>query len=212
MDTAPAAHPQSATLALNRTSGAAALSRGTAQAANAAPATLGLLGAGMNIFLLAAQQAALLPLDALTLALGLFYGGLAQVLSGIFAWRRNQSLVATAFCAWGLFWLTLVGMLALPRAGIGDLPSSLALTSYLAFWVLFGVVLFFAALRLGRLLPLIFANLSLFLFLLALSETIASPALDQLAGWQGVLTALLAFYAGCAQLLNDAYRRPLLPT
>ena len=212
LDPAPLNNRNPAPLISGARSATACLSLHEASAERCAPVPLGLLGTGMTILLLGVQQATLLPLDAMMIAMGLFYGGLAQIIAGIFEWRRNQSFAATTFCAWGLFWLTLVGMVALPRAGIGDLPSPLALTSYLVLWGLFSGVLFIGALRLGRLLPLIFANLSLFLFLLALSEAHTLVALDRLAGWQGVLTGILAVYAGCAQMLNDIYRRPLLPT
>ncbi|WP_305044452.1 acetate uptake transporter [Geoalkalibacter sp.] len=180
--------------------------------ATSSPAPLGLLGWGLTIALLGIQQAALLPLDAMMIAMGLFYGGLAQIIAGIFEWRRHHSFAATAFSALGLFWLALVGVLALPRAGIGELPSALSLASFLTLWGLFSAVLCVGSLRLGRLLPLIFANFSLFLFLLALSEAGALPVLADLAGWQGLLTGVLAIYTGCAQVLNDVYRRRLFPT
>jgi uncharacterized protein len=172
---------------------------------------LGLLSSGMALLLLGLQQAGLLPLDTMTVAMGMFYGGLATIISGILEWRRNNSFTATAFCAYGLFWLTLVGMHALPRAGIGDPPGALAIGSYLTLWGLFSAVLFVGALQHGRMLSLVFANFTLFLALFALSEASGLPVFDLLAGWQGVLTGVLAVYAGGALLLNDVYRRPILP-
>lgn len=176
-----------------------------------APSPLGLLSSGMAFVLLGLQQAGLLPFDTMMVAMGLFYGGLTSVIAGILEWRRNHTFTATAFCAYGLFWLTLVGMHALPSAGIGDAPSALAMGSYLTLWGLFSAVLFFGALQQGRMLSLVFANVTLFLALFALSEASAQPLFYVLAGWQGVLTGVLAVYAGCALLLNDVYRRPIFP-
>lgn len=212
-DTPPAAERGFATLATSGGAVAAAPVLATAERqATTSPAPLGLLGWGMTISLLGIQQAGLLPLDTMMIVMGIFYGGLAQIIAGVLEWRRNHIFTATAFSALGLFWLALVGVLALPRAGIGEMPSALSLASFLTLWGLFSAVLCIGSLRLGRLLPLIFANFSLFLFLLALSEAGGIPALAGLAGWQGLLTGILAVYTGCAQILNDVYRRRLFPT
>lgn len=191
--------------------GAASLTADVAARETVSPSPLGLLSSGMAFVLLGLQQAGLLPFDTMMVAMGLFYGGLTSVIAGILEWRRNHTFTATAFCAYGLFWLTLVGMHALPGAGIGDAPSALAMGSYLTLWGLFSAVLFFGALQQGRMLSLVFANVTLFLALFALSEASGQSLFYLLAGWQGVLTGVLAVYAGCALLINDVYRRPIFP-
>lgn len=180
-------------------------------ATTANPAPLGLFGLGMTVMLFGLQQTGHFALDPLVSAVGLFYGGLAQIVGGILAWKRNHVFAATAFTSYGLFWLTLVGLMVFPRAGIGQAPSSLAMVSYLILWGLFSGVMFFAALPLGRIIAAVFVCLAAFFLLLSLGEALIVPALHHGAGWVGVGCGLLAGYLGFAQVLNDVYGRRIFP-
>jgi len=180
-------------------------------AATANPVPLGLFGFGMTTVLFSLRQAALIPFDPLILAIGLFYGGLAQIIAGLLAWRKNSTFDATSFISYGLFWLTLVGLVVLPRAGIGETPSSLAMVSYLTLWGMFTTVMVCAALPLGRLMVAVYALLGVFFFGLALGEAAALSWLTRLVGWEGVACGLLATYIGFAHVINDVYGRHILP-
>ena len=84
------------------------------------PAPLGLLGFGMTTVLLNLHNAGFFALGSMILAMGIFYGGLAQIIAGIQEWKKNNTFGATAFTSYGLFWLTLVALLILPKMGLAD--------------------------------------------------------------------------------------------
>ena len=70
------------------------------------PAPLGLMGFGMTTVLLNMHNAGFYPLDSMILAMGIFYGGIAQVIAGVMEWRKNNTFGTTAFTSYGLFWLS----------------------------------------------------------------------------------------------------------
>lgn len=72
------------------------------------PAPLGLLGFGMTTVLLNMHNAGFFALGSMILAMGIFYGGLAQIVAGIMEWKKNNTFGATAFFSYGCFWLSLV--------------------------------------------------------------------------------------------------------
>jgi succinate-acetate transporter protein len=78
------------------------------------PAPLGLMAFGMTTVLLNLHNAGFYGLDTMILAMGIFYGGIAQVIAGILEFRKGNTFGTTAFCSYGLFWLTLVFLLVFP--------------------------------------------------------------------------------------------------
>lgn len=175
------------------------------------PAPLGLLGFGMTTVLLNLHNAGLFPVDSMILAMGLFYGGLGQVIAGVQEWRKNNTFGATAFTSYGLFWLTLVGLLVLPKAGLAQAPSGAAMVAYLVMWGLFTAGMFIGSLRLSRTLQAIFGLLTALFFLLALGDALESPLIKTLAGWEGLLTGGLAMYCGLGQVINELHGRRVVP-
>ena len=89
--------------------------------ANAAP--LGLMGFGMTTVLLNLHNAGLFALGSMILAMGICYGGLAQIIAGILEFRKGNTFATTAFCSYGLFWLSLVALILLPEAGLDVAPA-----------------------------------------------------------------------------------------
>src|ERR1700687_2830696 len=83
------------------------------------PAPLGLLGFGMTTVLLNLHNAGFFALDSTILAVGVSYAGVARVVAGILEWKKNNTCGGTAFASYGFFWLTLVGILVLPKTGWG---------------------------------------------------------------------------------------------
>ena len=79
------------------------------------PAPLGLLGFGMTTVLLNIHNAGFYPLNTMILAMGIFYGGVAQIIAGIMEWKKGNTFGTTAFSSYGLFWLTLVGFFCFPK-------------------------------------------------------------------------------------------------
>ena len=81
------------------------------------PAPLGLMGFGMTTVLLNIHNAGFYPMNAMILSMGIFYGGIAQVIAGIMEWKKGNTFGTTAFTSYGLFWLSLVGIVLLPKSG-----------------------------------------------------------------------------------------------
>ena len=180
---------------------------------SANPAPLGLLGFGMTTMLLNFHNAGFYELNAMILAMGIFFGGLAQIIAGIEEWKKNNTFGATAFTSYGSFWLTFVALLLIPKTYFGtDFKSSeIAIGFYLLIWGLFTLFMFIGTLKLNRALQTIFLSLTVLFFLLAISFFIGSKSLRIFAGYEGIFCGLSAFYAGMAQILNEVYGRTVMP-
>jgi uncharacterized protein len=178
------------------------------------PAPLGLLGFGMTTVLLNLHNAGCYELNSMILAMGLCYGGTAQIIAGIMEWKKNNTFGTTAFTSYGLFWLSLVVLVVLPKfEPLARLATDkTAMASYLALWGVFTAVMFVGTLRLNRALQFVFASLVVLFFLLAYGDyTGASAAFNHFTGWEGVVCGLSAIYTGLAQVLNEVYGRTVLP-
>lgn len=95
------------------------------------PAPLGLMGFGMTTILLNIHNAGFFELNAMILAMGIFYGGMAQVIAGIMEFKKNNTFGTTAFTSYGFFWLSLVALNILPVMGYGEAANSLSMAAYL---------------------------------------------------------------------------------
>ena len=175
------------------------------------PAPLGLLGFGLTTVLLNFHNAGYYELNSMILAMGIFYGGLAQIIAGIMEWKKNNTFGTTAFTSYGLFWLTLVGLLFLPTLGLGSATSKIAFAAYFFMWGLFTFVMFLGTLRLNRALQFVFLSLTILFFLLAARDYLGSAAIGTLAGYEGIICGLSAVYAGLAQVLNEVYKKVVAP-
>ncbi len=176
------------------------------------PAPLGLMGFGMTTVLLNLHNAGFIALDTMILSMGIFYGGLAQVIAGIMEWKKGNTFASTAFISYGMFWLSLVALIALPHAGLGLAgPSGYSIPAYLAAWGVFTLVLFIGTLRLNRALQVVFATLTILFFMLAASDAMGSAAIGKAAGWVGLLCGASAIYTGLAQVLNEVNGKTVWP-
>ncbi len=175
------------------------------------PAALGLFGFGMTTVLLNLCNAGIIELNAMVLAMGIFYGGIAQVIAGIMEGRKNNTFGMTAFISYGFFWLSLVGLLVMPKLGWAASVNAATMVAYLSLWGLFTALLFIATLRLNRALQLIFLTLTILFLLLAAGDATGNPQVKHLAGYEGIFCGLTAIYTGAANVLNEVYGRELLP-
>ncbi len=169
------------------------------------PAPLGLMGFGMTTVLLNLHNAGFFALGSMILAMGIFYGGIAQIIAGAMEWKKGNTFATTAFCSFGLFWLSLVALIVFPSMGIGEKTSSLAMASYLAMWGLFTAVMFIGTLRFNRAMQFVFASLAILFFLLAIGDLTGNAAVTQLAGWEGMICGFSAIYTALAQVVNETY-------
>ncbi len=175
------------------------------------PAPLGLLGFGMTTVLLNIHNAGLFPINSMILAMGIFYGGLGQVIAGIMEWKKNNTFGTTAFTSYGLFWLSFVGLSVMPEIGWAEASSSIAMACYLFMWGLFTLGLFIGTLRISRALQVIFASLTALFWLLALGNFTGNASTLVFSGYVGIFCGLSAIYTALAQVLNELYRKELLP-
>ncbi len=176
------------------------------------PSPLGLLGFGMTTVLLNLHNAGFYELNSMILAMGICYGGLAQIIAGIMEWKKNNTFGTTAFISYGLFWLSLVALIVLAKLGWGAASNDTAMAAYLAMWGLFTAVMFVGTLRLNRALQVVFGTLAILFFMLAIGDyTNASAGFKHLTGYEGIVCGFSAIYTGLAQVLNELYGRVVLP-
>ncbi len=175
------------------------------------PAPLGLMGFGMTTVLLNLHNAGLFALGSMILAMGIFYGGLAQIIAGSMEWKKGNTFGTVAFTSYGLFWLSLVGLIVFPAMGIAKPVTTNGMVSYLAMWGLFTGLMFFGTLKANRAIQFVFLSLTILFFLLAIADATGSQTLKMIAGIEGIICGLSAIYTAIAEILNEVHGREVLP-
>ena len=175
------------------------------------PAPLGLLGFGMTTVLLNLHNAGFFPLDSMILAMGIFYGGLAQIFAGWMEWKKGNTFGLTAFLSYGLFWETLVFLILMAKWGCFEAQSEASMVAYLFMWGLFTFGMWIATLKHGKALQVVFFTLFVLFWLLALGDYTGSTVIKHIAGWEGLFCGFSAVYLALAQVLNESYDRTVLP-
>jgi len=179
------------------------------------PAPLGLLGFGLTTVLLNLHNAGLFGLDTMILAMGLAYGGLAQVIVGIMEYRNGNTFGMVAFSSYGLFWWSLVALILLPKSTLftGLTPySNASMAAYFFMWGLFTLAMFFGTLKANRVLQFVFMSLAILFFLLTTRELLGNPQwFNTICGIEGVIVGASAVYLGIAEVLNEAHKKTVLP-
>ena len=175
------------------------------------PAPLGLMGFGMTTVLLNIHNAGFYPISSMILAMGLFYGGLAQIIAGILEFRKGNTFGMTAFVSYGFFWVTLVGLILGPRTGWIDPTPSGYMGCFLLMWGIFTLFMFLGTLRANRALQFVFASLTVLFFLLAIRDFAELPVVGVIAGWEGILCGASAIYLAMAEVLSEQLGRDVLP-
>ncbi|WP_029817120.1 acetate uptake transporter, partial [Vibrio parahaemolyticus] len=171
---------------------------------------LGLMGFGMTTILLNIHNAGFFPLDSMILAMGIFYGGLSQVIVGIMCFKRGDTFGTTAFTSYGLFWLTLVGLIVMPHMGLPASPASF-MGWYLALWGIFTGFMFIGSLCYPTAKQVVFGSLTILFFLLAARDFTGSEVIGAIAGFEGIFCGASAIYFAMAQVLNNEFGREVLP-
>ena len=173
------------------------------------PAPLGLMGFGMTTVLLNLSNLGLFGMSSMILAMGIFYGGIAQIIAGVMEFRKGNTFGTIAFTSYGSFWLTLVFLILYPIGNAEFAPDNAGMAAYLFMWGLFTFIMFFGTLKATRALQTVFLSLAILFFLLAAAR--AFPGLLIIAGAEGVLCGFSAFYLSLAEVLNEAHGRVILP-
>ena len=178
---------------------------------SANPAPLGLLGFGMTTVLLNIHNAGFFEMNSMIFGMGIFYGGIAQIIAGIMESKKNNTFGFTAFISYGFFWLTLVGLLVMPELGWIDKASEISMAYYLAMWGIFTLFLFFGTFKISRALQVVFGTLVILFFLLAYGDATGNAEINIIAGYEGIFCGASAIYTGMASLLNEVYGREIMP-
>lgn len=175
------------------------------------PGPLGLMGFGMTTILLNLHNAGFFPLSAIILGMGIFYGGIAQIIAGVLEYKKGNTFGMTAFTSYGAFWLTLVAILLLPKMGLAEAGDARFLSVFLGLWGVFTLFMFFATLRANRALQFVFASLTLLFALLAAGNITGNHALLTVAGYEGIICGASAIYLAMAEVLHEQLGRHILP-
>lgn len=175
------------------------------------PAPLGLMGFGMTTVLLNIHNAGFFPISAMVLAMGIFYGGIAQIIAGVLEYRRGNTFAVTAFTSYGSFWLTLVAIIVAPRFGWAEPTPPAFMGWYLFLWGLLTFFLFIATLKGPRALQVVFLTLVILFWLLAVRDWTGSKLIGTIAGYEGIVCGLSAIYLAMAEVINEKFEREVLP-
>ena len=175
------------------------------------PAPLGLMGFGMTTVLLNIHNAGFFPLSAMILAMGIFYGGIAQIIAGIFEFKKGNTFGMLAFLSYGHFWLTLVALILMPKMGLADGTPPAFMAWYLFMWGIFTLFMFVGTLKANRCLQFIFFSLTILFFLLAIKDWTGSALIGTIAGYEGIVCGLSAIYLAMAEVLNEQFDSDILP-
>lgn len=174
------------------------------------PAPLGLCGFALTTFVLSAINAKLLSGDnvlGIVVGVAFFYGGLAQLLAGMWEVRAGNTFGATAFTSYGAFWIAVAAMIKFDL-----IPSKPAFGCFLLGWTIFTAMLFICSLSLSSVLKVLFGFLLVTFAFLTMGEFGLGEMSGQIGGYFGLATALVAWYAALAGLLVSVKSKITLPT
>jgi succinate-acetate transporter protein len=172
------------------------------------PAPLGLAAFAMTTFVLSIFNANLVdPKDsAVVLSLAIAYGGIAQLLAGMWEFRTGNTFGAVAFSSYGAFWISFWFIAHTTPVVV---PKAAAV--YLYAWGIFTTYMFVASLRTTGAVALVFGLLAATFYLLAIGNAGLHTNIIHIGGWVGLATAIAAWYASFAQVMNSTFGKTVLP-
>ena len=177
------------------------------------PGPLGLAAFAMTTFVLSMFNADLVSRsgEAVVFGLALAYGGIAQVLAGMWEFRTGNTFGAVAFTSYGAFWISFWAFVQFYASSVPAADAGHAVGLYLIAWGIFTAYMFIASLRTTGAIALVFVLLAVTYFLLGIGNANASDSLVKAGGWVGLATAIAAWYASFAAVTNATFGRLVLP-
>jgi succinate-acetate transporter protein len=177
------------------------------------PAPLGLAAFALTTFVLSMFNAGLVDAkgEPIVLGLALAYGGLAQVLAGMWEFTTGNTFGATAFSSYGAFWISFWAYVTFFAAKIPEANKGSAVGLYLIAWGIFTTYMWVASLRTTAAVNLVFLLLAITFFVLGIGDAVGNDTISKLGGWLGLATAVAAWYASFAVVTNFTFGRELLP-
>lgn len=177
------------------------------------PGPLGLAGFAMTTFVLSCVNAGLVAkaIEPVVLPLALFYGGLVQLLAGMWEFRKANTFGALAFSSYGAFWLSFAGYVTFIVPGLPAASAGSATGLFLLAWTIFTAYISIASLRVsGAVAAVVFALLATFI-LLTIGAYSGAANITNIGGYVGIATAALAWYASFAGVTNATFKKTVLP-
>jgi succinate-acetate transporter protein len=177
------------------------------------PGPLGLAGFAMTTFVLSMFNADLVGKggEPIVLGLALAYGGIAQVLAGMWEFRTGNTFGAVAFTSFGAFWLSYWAFVQFFAKSVPAKDAGHAVGLYLIAWGIFTLYMFVASLRTTAAVALVFLLLTITFFLLGIGNAGAHTNIVKAGGWAGLVTAAAAWYASFAAVVNSTFARVVMP-
>ena len=177
------------------------------------PGPLGLAGFAMTTFVLSMFNADLVGKggEPVVLGLALAYGGLAQLLAGMWEFRTGNTFGAVAFTSYGAFWISYFVLVTFDAKLIPAGDAGHAIGLYLIAWGIFTLYMFFASLRTTAAIAVVLLLLTVTFMALGIGNAGAHPNVVKLGGWLGLATAVAAWYASFAAVINTTFARTVLP-
>jgi succinate-acetate transporter protein len=178
------------------------------------PAPLGLAGFALTTFVLSMFNSGLVDAkgEPIVFGLALAYGGIAQLLAGMWEFRTGNTFGATAFSSYGAFWISFWAYVTffakdVPAGNAGD-----AVGLYLIGWGVFTSYMFIASLRTTAAVALVFILLAVTFIVLGIGEAGTNTDITKVGGYIGLATAIAAWYASFAEVTNATFGRVVMPT
>jgi uncharacterized protein len=177
------------------------------------PGPLGLAGFAMTTFVLSIFNAGILDkgLEPVVLPLALFYGGLAQLLAGMWEFIKNNTFGAVAFTSYGAFWMSFAAYVKFISPTLPADTAHQATGVFLLAWTIFTIYMTVVTLRISVGLMSVFIPLAITFALLTAGALGQSESITTLGGYCGLLTAITAWYNSFAGILNITWGRTVLP-
>ena len=181
-------------------------------APTADPGALGLAAFALTTFVLSFVNAGLLPVtvEPVVFGLALFYGGLAQFAAGIWEFANRNTFGATAFCSYGAFWLSFWFLARFTDLSGAGADKGKGVGVFLLAWGIFTLYMTIAARRTSVAVFLVFVFLTVTFFALAAGDCTGTIGFTRVGGVLGIVTALLAWYASSAVVINATHQRIVL--
>jgi len=193
---------------------AEAAARDTASRPSVAdPGPLGLAAFALTTFVLSMFNSGILDSRAepIVFGLALAYGGLAQLLAGMWEFRTGNTFGAVAFTSYGAFWLSFWAFVQFYEKSVPADVVGQGVGVYLVAWGFFTTYMFVASTRTTTAIMTVFALLAITFFLLGLGDWTGTDGLSKAGGVVGLVTALAAWYASFAAVVNSTFARVVLP-
>ena len=180
------------------------------------PAPLGLCGFGITTLILSVMNANLVSFGhdlPVVLGMALAYGGLAQLLAGMWEFRTGNTFGAVAFTSFGAFWISFFILVSfdLVKIGGGAAGVNAGLGLYLWAWAIFTGMMFLCSFTATRAVQAVFLALTLTFVFLGIGNSGGSSSMIHVGGYLGIVTAALALYTACGEIMASVYAHDVLP-